>query len=300
MKMLGAALLLVSSVACSGPKGEPGERGPRGNAGTSGQDGSNGIPGDDGAPGLAGQPGENGDPGDPGLPGANGVSCWDLNENGTPDANEDTNGDLAVNVADCVADALNAVNAGGVLAGNIAYSSVESGLAATNVQDAIDLVAASATSSANLVTVGATSTSISGVFCSFSSQPHDGALLDASRSGYPASKSICEDACGSPLAHMCDPTEISRSLQLAVLTAASFDSLAGGDPAARVDVWYDSFAYSSAASTGAVNHQCIAWTSADPTHVGSIVVRSNVFTGVPAVTQGMFSCDSQLYVACCE
>lgn len=55
-------------------------------AGCSGDDGKDGTDGTDGSDGTAGPPG---------------VACWDLNQNGVPDANEDLNGDGIVDVADC-------------------------------------------------------------------------------------------------------------------------------------------------------------------------------------------------------
>ncbi len=52
-----------------------------------------GCSGDDGLDGAAGVPGAGG---------SDGISCWDLNENGVPDLpDEDTNGDGVVNVEDC-------------------------------------------------------------------------------------------------------------------------------------------------------------------------------------------------------
>jgi len=54
--------------------------------------GCDGDDGDDGAPGAAGQPGADGDPG---------LACWDLNENGIKDPEEDLNGDGVVDVNDC-------------------------------------------------------------------------------------------------------------------------------------------------------------------------------------------------------
>jgi octaheme c-type cytochrome (tetrathionate reductase family) len=51
-----------------------------------------GDDGSDGAPGAAGADG---------TPGADGISCWDLNENGIKDPEEDVNGDGVVDVFDC-------------------------------------------------------------------------------------------------------------------------------------------------------------------------------------------------------
>ncbi|WP_421809606.1 collagen-like triple helix repeat-containing protein [Flagellimonas sp.] len=65
----------------------------------SGEDGEQGPPGDS----IKGDPGN---PGDPGDPGEDGLSCWDLNGNGTADItedefNEDINLDGVVNALDC-------------------------------------------------------------------------------------------------------------------------------------------------------------------------------------------------------
>ena len=58
----------------------------QGPVGTDGQDGA------DGDPGIAGEPGTDG---------MDGLSCWDLNGNGSADLNEDVNGDGVVDVLDC-------------------------------------------------------------------------------------------------------------------------------------------------------------------------------------------------------
>jgi hypothetical protein len=58
-----------------------------------------GLPGPQGEPGEAGSSGL---PGTPGQPGKDGIRCWDLNENGLPDHDEDVNGDGVWNVLDCV------------------------------------------------------------------------------------------------------------------------------------------------------------------------------------------------------
>ena len=58
-------------------------------AGCEGDDGANGIDGTDGADGAAG------------APGTDGQACWDLNNNGVGDPEEDINGDGVVDVYDC-------------------------------------------------------------------------------------------------------------------------------------------------------------------------------------------------------
>lgn len=50
---------------------------------------------------LGGCSGDDGRDGSAGVPGGDGISCWDLNENGIADPEEDTNGDGVVDVLDC-------------------------------------------------------------------------------------------------------------------------------------------------------------------------------------------------------
>lgn len=58
----------------------------------SGEDGEQGIPGADGANGINGVDGADG---------TDGISCWDLNGNGTGDAEEDINNDGNFDALDC-------------------------------------------------------------------------------------------------------------------------------------------------------------------------------------------------------
>ena len=76
-----AILLLISLLAI-------------GFAGCDGDDGTNGADGADGTDGAAGAPG---------APGTDGQACWDLNNNGVGDPEEDINGDGVVDVYDCIA-----------------------------------------------------------------------------------------------------------------------------------------------------------------------------------------------------
>ena len=89
--ILLAAIALVLSATFPGPAGiagTPGATGQQGQAGVQGQAGSQGDVGPAGATGADG---------------ADGISCWDLNANGVGDpATEDRNGDLVVNVLDCM------------------------------------------------------------------------------------------------------------------------------------------------------------------------------------------------------
>lgn len=78
-KLLSIAVLAMamSLVSCSG---DDGEQGPQG---VPGKDGTNGTNGEDGTDGT------------------NGISCWDLNGNGTGDAEEDINQDGNFDALDC-------------------------------------------------------------------------------------------------------------------------------------------------------------------------------------------------------
>jgi hypothetical protein len=73
-------LALMLSIGCSADKGDAGPDGQDGAAGEDGQSGAEGTPGADGEDGLP---------------------CWDLDEDGEADPEEDTNGDGSVDVEDC-------------------------------------------------------------------------------------------------------------------------------------------------------------------------------------------------------
>ena len=117
--------LTIGAVGPPGPEGPPGADGAAGQDGAKGADGSscsaNDVP--EGAQiictdgtsatvsnGAPGEPGSDGAPGADGAQGDPGLACWDLNGNGVadvtsdPQTNEDTNGDLQVNVFDCKGD----------------------------------------------------------------------------------------------------------------------------------------------------------------------------------------------------
>ncbi len=82
-----------------GETGPPGPQGPQGNQGAQGETGPPGPQGPQGNPGPQGPPGS---PGATGPAGSNGINCWDTNMNGNNDINEDTNGDGAFDVFDCL------------------------------------------------------------------------------------------------------------------------------------------------------------------------------------------------------
>jgi len=93
---------VVDVLDCQGAVGAPGPAGPQGSPGLDGVAGAQGPAGPQGLPGDPGIQGLQGDPGPQGAPGLDGLHCWDLNQNGTPDLPaEDTNGDGVVDVLDC-------------------------------------------------------------------------------------------------------------------------------------------------------------------------------------------------------
>ncbi|WP_422080580.1 hypothetical protein [Ulvibacterium sp.] len=78
------SFLTIVFLSCEGPEGPEGPVGPAGAAGPQGP---------------AGEDGEDGDSG--GAAGEDGQACWDLNDNGVGDPDEDFNGDGIVDVFDC-------------------------------------------------------------------------------------------------------------------------------------------------------------------------------------------------------
>ena len=92
----------IGPMGPQGPKGDPGAIGPQGNAGLVGAIGPQGDKGDTGPAGPNGDSGPQGPAGVVGPQGPAGLSCWDLNNNGTGDANEDVNGDKKIDGADCI------------------------------------------------------------------------------------------------------------------------------------------------------------------------------------------------------
>ncbi len=88
-----------------GPQGDPGPIGPQGLTGPQGPQGNTGPQGPAGPMGPTGPQGATGPQGPVGPQGpggANGIHCWDLNQNGVPDfPAEDRNGDMVVDVLDC-------------------------------------------------------------------------------------------------------------------------------------------------------------------------------------------------------
>jgi hypothetical protein len=97
-----------------GAPGAQGEQGEQGEPGPAGADGAQGDPGPAGAAGEPGPAGADGADGAAGQDGAPGQDCWDLNSNMRADADEDANGDGAVDVLDCQGD-VSGVLANGVV-----------------------------------------------------------------------------------------------------------------------------------------------------------------------------------------
>lgn len=98
-QVLCALVGVLVLAGCEGPEGPAGADGPTGPAGEAGAEGAEGPAGAEGAEGAEGSAGAQGEAG------ADGAVCWDLNANGTCDADtEDTNGDTECTVADCRVD----------------------------------------------------------------------------------------------------------------------------------------------------------------------------------------------------
>ncbi|MEX2534114.1 MAG: S-layer homology domain-containing protein [Trueperaceae bacterium] len=89
------------SAGPEGSRGEAGPAGPQGPSGPQGETGMAGFDGETGAPGPVGPAGQAGSPGPAGERGTPGLACWDLNQNGLPDAAEDQDRDGTVDIFDC-------------------------------------------------------------------------------------------------------------------------------------------------------------------------------------------------------
>ncbi len=88
----------------TGPAGPTGATGPAGEAGPTGLEGATGPAGPEGPTGPrgpAGETGPQGPAGPEGPSGTDGTHCWDVNGNGTPDIEEDIDGDGLVDASDC-------------------------------------------------------------------------------------------------------------------------------------------------------------------------------------------------------
>lgn len=124
-------------------------------------------------------------------------------------------------------------------------------------------------------TGSAASISVNGLYCG-STAPTTGAVTSGPLAGYRAAKALCETACGSAYAHMCDASEIVRSLQ------TGFTGTVG------MQYWYATGNYNASAGAG----DCAGFTSASP---GNAFVQ---WTN-PGVTYGMTGCGNSLRIACC-
>lgn len=85
----------------TGDQGPAGTKGPDGPVGAQGPKGPVGAEGPQGDQGPQGVEGDQGEEGDPGVAGADGLKCWDTNNNGTGDPAEDIDGNGEFNVLDC-------------------------------------------------------------------------------------------------------------------------------------------------------------------------------------------------------
>jgi hypothetical protein len=109
-----------------------------------------GCEGDDGAAGAAGPPG------------ADGISCWDLNQNGIADPEEDINGDGVVDVFDCQAPPPSAAIIPGVNTAFDSITEVATSATANGTYDAVsDFTYDAATET---ITLGAGSVPSGGLF----------------------------------------------------------------------------------------------------------------------------------------
>lgn len=88
-------------VNVEGPQGEQGPIGPAGPIGETGAQGPAGADGEQGLQGAAGADGAQGPQGEPGAAGVDGLSCWDLNGDGSGDDIEDINNDNQFTALDC-------------------------------------------------------------------------------------------------------------------------------------------------------------------------------------------------------
>ena len=120
----------------------------------------------------------------------------------------------------------------------------------------------------------------SGVFCGVSPSPTAGGITFAGvTSGYPAGKRICETACGSASAHMCEASEVGRSVQMEILPRTT-------------SAWYVSaLMYPGMASSQ--SRDCESFTTSDPARSGA------VWDGVMNAVSNT-SCNSLLPILCCD
>jgi hypothetical protein len=103
VSLIIAVVALIMPFVIPAPEGPEGPEGPRGLTGDDGDDGQDGDDGATGAQGPQGATGAQGPQGLAGNDGTNGTACWDLNDNGIGDLPaEDTNGDIVVDVNDCI------------------------------------------------------------------------------------------------------------------------------------------------------------------------------------------------------
>ena len=92
--------------------------------------------------------------------------------------------------------------------------------------------------------------------------------------GYSGAKGLCEAACGSTTAHMCLPDELVRS------RAVGIGAIPNG--------WYSAGVQ---AKDEWVSHDCVAWTSSDPTDSGAIWSNVRPQVDLCSVPAPVLCCD---------
>jgi hypothetical protein len=148
----------------------------------------------------------------------------------------------------------------------------------------------------SVVSSGANSITVNGVFCG-STPATTGVFVDPTPGGnavgYRAGKLQCERvaACsGSPAtAHICDASEMVRSLQLGVLSQS-------------IPIyWYASGTYNYNVAQGSADSNCKGYQNGTSDVLGSIYISSGGIAGSPAYGQPYFAtCDYMEPIACCR
>lgn len=139
-----------------------------------------------------------------------------------------------------------------------------------------------------VLTVNGKSSSVFGLYCGITATATKGALAGpGNTSGYVAGKAICEQTCGTPLAHMCTLAEMVKSSELASFAV----------PAARAGGWVSSGGMWQAQYATYDINDCAGWH--DPgTASGASVFYLNNGGGLPVPS---FSrCDQAEPILCCE
>ena len=127
------------------------------------------------------------------------------------------------------------------------------------------------------------------LYCGTSPSPTTGAITFNGKNGYAGAKAMCEASAGcgmSPTAHMCDASEIQRSMQVGL------SNIPTG--------WYSSAFYSYYPGTTASSLDCFGWGSATNQYQGP------VWSSTPEPGQGtqpwpdIGGCNTMNPVLCCD